>query len=57
MRAWTTSIRTFDSSMTQVFVSKFLDQIDRGEILDGDKVFSELRGRNLKYKQAKAKKK
>lgn len=38
-------------------VQKGLDQIDRGEIVDGDEVFRELRERNLKYKQAKAKKK
>ncbi|MBX9668348.1 MAG: type II toxin-antitoxin system ParD family antitoxin [Candidatus Obscuribacterales bacterium] len=38
-------------------VQKGLDQIDRGEIVDGDEVFQELRDRNLKYKQAKAKKK
>lgn len=33
-----------------------LDEIDRGEIVDGDEVFQELRERNLKSKQAKAKK-
>jgi antitoxin ParD1/3/4 len=38
-------------------VKKGLDQIDRGEIVDGDEVFQELRARNLKYKQSKAKKK
>jgi antitoxin ParD1/3/4 len=38
-------------------VQKGLDQIDRGEIVDGDEVFQELRERNLKYKQAKTKKK
>ena len=37
-------------------VQEGLDQIDRGEIVDGDEVFQELRGRNLKYKHAKAKK-
>lgn len=34
-----------------------LDEIDRGEIVDGDEAFQELRERNLKFKQAKAKKK
>ncbi|HEY9783872.1 MAG TPA: type II toxin-antitoxin system ParD family antitoxin [Candidatus Obscuribacterales bacterium] len=34
-----------------------LDEIDRGEIVDGDEVFQELRERNLKFKQPKAKKK
>lgn len=38
-------------------VRKGLAQIDRGEVVDGDEVFRELRERNLNYKQAKAKKK
>jgi predicted transcriptional regulator len=36
-------------------VQKGIDQIERGEIVDGEEVFKELRKRNLKYKQAKAK--
>jgi antitoxin ParD1/3/4 len=35
---------------------KGLAQIDRGEVVDGDEVFRELRERNLNYKQAKVKK-
>jgi antitoxin ParD1/3/4 len=38
-------------------VQKGIAQIDRGEIVDGDEVFRELRERNVKAKQAKAKKK
>lgn len=38
-------------------VRKGLAQINRGEVVDGDEVFRELRERNLNYKQAKAKKK
>jgi antitoxin ParD1/3/4 len=38
-------------------VQKGLDQIERGEVVDGDEVFRELRERNLKAKQAKARKK
>lgn len=38
-------------------VQKGLDEIERGEVVDGDEVFQELRERNLKLKQAKAKKK
>jgi antitoxin ParD1/3/4 len=38
-------------------VQKGLDQIDRGEIVDGDEVFQELHERNLKHKKARAKKK
>ncbi len=38
-------------------VQKGLDQIERGEVVDGDEVFQELRERNRKAKQAKARKK
>lgn len=38
-------------------VQQGLDEIERGEVVDGDEVFQELRERNLKIKQAKAKKK
>jgi antitoxin ParD1/3/4 len=38
-------------------VQKGLDEIKRGEIVDADEVFQELRERNLKFKQAKGKKK
>jgi putative addiction module antidote protein, CC2985 family len=38
-------------------VQKGLDEIERGEVVDGDEVFKELRERNLKIKKAKAKKK
>jgi antitoxin ParD1/3/4 len=38
-------------------VQQGLDEIERGEVVDGDEVFQELRERNLKVKQAKAKKK
>ena len=38
-------------------VQQGLDEIERGEVVDGDEVFQELRERNLKFKQAKAKKK
>ncbi|MBX3076184.1 type II toxin-antitoxin system ParD family antitoxin [Candidatus Obscuribacterales bacterium] len=34
-----------------------MDEIERGEIVDGDEVFQELRERNLKAQKAKAKKK
>lgn len=38
-------------------VQKGLDQIERGEVVDGDEVFKELRERNLKAKQSKARNK
>lgn len=38
-------------------VQQGLDEIERGEVVDGDEVFQELRERNLKFKKAKAKKK
>ena len=38
-------------------VKKGLEQIKRGEIVDGDEVFRELRERNLKLQKAKTKKK
>lgn len=37
-------------------VQKGLDQLERGEVVDGEEVFRELHKRNLKSKQAKTKK-
>lgn len=36
-------------------VQQGLDEIERGEVVDGDEVFQELRERNQKIKQAKNK--
>ena len=38
-------------------IRKGVDQIERGEVVDGDEVFRELRERNLKARQKKEKKK
>lgn len=38
-------------------VREGLDEIERGEVVDGDEVFQELAERNLKFRKAKAKKK
>ena len=38
-------------------VREGLDEIERGEVVDGDDVFQELAERNLKFRKAKAKKK
>lgn len=38
-------------------VQEGLDEIKRGDIVDADEVFQELRERNLKFKQARGKKK
>ena len=38
-------------------VREGLDEIERGEVVDGAEVFQELADRNLKFRKAKAKKK
>ena len=50
-------IKYFSLKDLQYEVRKALEQIKRGEVIDGEEVFRELRERNLNLQKAKTKKK